>query len=65
MYKTGFYSIMYKIHMNKWEMFANDIFAKVTSFAKFAKILSCEYFQVHSSHTVLCMYIDREATLHL
>ena len=34
-------------NMNKWEMFANYIFAKVMSFTKFVKILSREYFQVH------------------
>ena len=31
----------------KWIMFTNDIFANITSFAKFAKISSHENFQVH------------------
>ena len=35
--------------IHKWVMFANYIFANITSFAKFAKISSRENFQVHGS----------------
>ena len=37
MYKAGELLQYHVQDMNKWEMFANYIFAKVTSFVKFAK----------------------------
>ena len=38
--------------IHKWVMFANYIFANITSFAKFAKISSRENFQVHGKCNV-------------
>ena len=37
--------------IHKWVMFANYIFANITSVAKFAKISSRENFQVHGTHS--------------
>ena len=41
------------ISYEKWEMFANLIFVKVTSFAKFAKISSREHFQVYGTQSAI------------
>ena len=39
-------------------MFANYIFAKVTSVAEFAKISSREYFQIHGRHLMVHFSTD-------
>ena len=47
--------------IHKRVMFANYIFANITSFAKFAKISSRENFQVHGTYIYIYYIYEHEA----